>query len=83
MSVAQLGFSFTIFEPNDLFCVLSYFPNAFFNFHFMIATYVESLRTSALYHVSEIEEIAVEGSGPAFRIPRRYNRYVFFFDIIT
>lgn len=45
---------------------------------FFIAARVELLRTTALNHVSEIEEVAVEGSGPTFRIPRRYNRYVFY-----
>lgn len=40
------------------------------------AVLVEQLRQEALRHVYDIEQLAVEGIGLPFKIPRRYNRYV-------
>lgn len=41
-----------------------------------IALVVDGLRRQALDIVSDIEKLSVDGTGLPYRIPRRYNSYV-------
>lgn len=62
------GLLSVVFETSERACTTN-------QTHFACAgSYIDVRRRQALDYTAKIEELAVEGNGLPYRIPRRYNR---------